>query len=135
MNTTKHEQAPAKIHPQTGAPADTGTAQAAAIPQVQYSALFDELTALGEGTALVKNASALLRILEERDCDEKECLQEAGSNPFVRIYLIRSKDTSCLLDAAQEILANALRTIEQATKRAYSVLHNGMPADETPQHN
>lgn len=128
-NTPNKEQTPAKIHPQTGAPSDPGTAQAAAIPQAQYRAFFDELTALEDGIALMERTGALLRILEEREDAEQKWLQDAGRNAFVQCYLDRSKDTSCLMDAAQEIFADALRTIEQATARAFSLLYANRPAE------
>lgn len=128
-NTTNQKQALAKIHQQTGAPSDPGTAQAATIPQAHYHALFDELTALEDGIALMERTGALLRILEERADDEQKWLQDAGSNAFVKAYLERSKDTRCLMDAAQEIFADALQTIERATGRAFDTIFAGKPAE------
>lgn len=128
-NTTNHEQTPAKIHPQTGAPSDPGTAQAVAIPQAHYTALFHELTALEDGIALMERAGALLRILEEREDYEMQWLQDAGSNAFVQAYLNRSKDTICLMDTAQEIFADALRAIERAKERAFTTIFAGKPAE------
>ena len=128
-NTPNQEQAPAKIHPQTGAPSDPGTAQTAAIPQAHYAALFNQLTTLEDGIALLERAGALLRILEERTDDEQKWLQDAGRNAFVQAYLARSKDTRCLMEAAQEIFADALQTIERATEHAFTTIFAGKPAE------